>query len=136
MAAIAPPTSLPEKRISLKFLQNNPLFRVEKPFSIMLPSPLPNNAPKTNQEWEVHDVPIYDVRDHKSEFTMEKNCFTWIDEPSKALQIIDLDPEAFMGLYIQETVEFLEKTFQPDRIVCYDYRVSDYCLTPQLRDNG
>ncbi|KAB5583448.1 hypothetical protein GE09DRAFT_302347 [Coniochaeta sp. 2T2.1] len=124
MIDMIPPTSLPETRTSLRFLKYNPRFRFEKPFSIMFPGPLPNNAPKTNQEWETYEVPIYDVRDRKSEFTVEKNGFAWINAPSKAVQSAeDLDPETFMTLYVDETVELLEKTFHPDRIVCYDYRM-------------
>ncbi|KAI1276950.1 hypothetical protein F5Y07DRAFT_388773 [Xylaria sp. FL0933] len=118
-----PSTLLPETYASLRFLKPNPRFRFEKPFNVMFPGPLPNNAPKTNQEWETHEVPIYDVRERRSEFTMEKNGFAWIDAPSKAMQNAELDSETFMKLYVDETVELLETTFQPDRIVCYDYRL-------------
>lgn len=118
----ATPKYLPTQKVTFKFLARDDRYRYEKPYRIMYPGPLPNDAPRSNLAWEVRDdILVRDVRGHEAEFKIDEVGFCWIHSPTKAENADDHDQT--MKVHIEETIQLVREVFNPDRVVCYDYRV-------------
>jgi hypothetical protein len=111
---------------AIHFLSDLSLYRTEKPYRIY-GIPLPEGAPVSNMEFELHaDLQIENVRGarEKDSAAMATHSFCWIDRPSMVKGSESHGTEEGMKRYIDETLELVQELFEPERVVCYDYRVS------------
>lgn len=109
----------------IDFLADLPLYQDEKPYYV-LPSEKEqidiHSKDLSNLEYEVHKVKVSDVRDCKSDYTLDTAGFQIVQNASKNLVINDLND---LRGYKEETEAVLREVFpEAIHIHCYDYLVS------------
>jgi hypothetical protein len=107
--------------ISMQYLADLDVYKREKPYRL---SQLPGqeSLEVSNLEYSIQeDITIYDVRGHGKEFSLSTTSFQFEHSPSQV--VMDKSEEADTA-YIRETIELVKRLLNPERIVCYDIRVS------------
>jgi hypothetical protein len=125
---------------SLKFLVDDPIFEDEQPYelfgAVLKPSVKP--PPKlTNCSYHVKTgVTIKDVRDCKSDFSLDEQGFTFVKHRTSCplsaehFEATGRDPENQVVLsYLYETIALVEQQRLPKKVICIDWRVRPHSTT-------
>ncbi len=114
--------------ISLNHLKDLPLYQHEKPYEVWLP--LANDSAKTNVVFSYcHDIPVTDARPNKQTFDIEEYGFAFLQHPA-GLDLAAEDVKTDQGRksvirYLEDMSTFMQDYFKADRVLCYDWRVSE-----------
>ena len=132
-----------ELDITLKFLQWQKLYDVEKPFQIFINIPKDAEDPRdTNLVFETVDLKVQDVRNLRVEFSLEANGFVYRQHVT---EVTDFTDRAVVERhYLPEIETLLRRELDGvDRVFFFDWRVRYHgrdlrpaTLTIQLRKNA
>ncbi|KAK0657890.1 hypothetical protein B0T16DRAFT_402684 [Cercophora newfieldiana] len=109
-----------DNKVLLLFIQDSPVFKTEKPYSVVRTKELPDDE-STNIDHEEHDISqvLEDIRDRKSDFTLEKDAICWVDHSTE----VEITTEEDMMIpYAKETNNLIRKLLNTDDVICYDLR--------------
>jgi hypothetical protein len=112
-------------RGSIHFLLRHDLYKEEKPYTIRYT--VPEDVPRSNSKHkEYHDIPIEDIRDRISEFSLAENGFM-IAKLESAMAYADFAREdRIVDCYLAEVARTLRKTLNARHVQVYEHTVS-YC---------
>lgn len=109
---------------TLNFIKPLDLYESEKPYFLNIPGSEPGSQIlQTNLEYAPHgDVPIEDIRDRISDFSLEKNGFQVMNYDAGTSD----DLQGFnVEAYCEEMAALVSKACDAVHAICYDYRVSE-----------
>jgi hypothetical protein len=114
---------------TIDFLADLPLYEEEKPYYLHASAAADDRLDVvkiTNIEWDTKPVTVHSMRDNP-DLDFEKNGFCYVKHESKC------PPHPAMGLdhverYRQESEALLRDLFQPEFVLCYDYKVRNGAL--------
>lgn len=121
---------MPDITASLCFLEQLPLYRHEKPYRIIPSAEETYQYSVTNIVPQFHEnIRIADVRERRSELSLNKHGFQVLSHASKYPVLDDLP---LIAGYKNEVDELLAKHLKAEKVICFDFRVCiANCSRPQ-----
>ena len=111
----------PITRTSLRFVQDDPIFHVEKPYHFSGPLEFAEESRRSNLSLKPQEVLVTDLRGHFNLATIDNNGFQLEYYRSKFLE--SLQQSKGLQSYMNETVSHIKELFDAQMVVCFDYRV-------------
>jgi hypothetical protein len=113
---------MPDLVGTLQTLVDLPLYKYEKPYTVLLPSGMKTDGLKLhNLAYEDHDGVLFtDIRGKEAEFNLESCGFEIIPYGTSYTR---LETTEEINQYKKETADFLKERFQALHVICYEARV-------------
>ena|ERR1700709_2493818 len=106
---------------SLEFVQDLPIYATEQPYEVVGTLPAEQECMRSNVKFEIHEVPILDLRQNLSTVSFDTHGFEIVKEPG--LSGFNLADDEQMKDYLLGIVELLKTRFDAEEVVVYNYNV-------------
>jgi hypothetical protein len=116
-----------EYQEALHFIDDRPLYKVEKPFMCTIPIRHIPNVQPTNVQTSLHDVTMKNIRECDENFSLDVHGFRVENWPTEMSPSVFSDNSAIEKLYYRECEEFL-KSLDIKRVFIFDHVVSFLAL--------
>ena len=115
---------MPSVNASVPYLDNLPLYHIEKPFTLVREAGTAHNEfdgdITSNIQVKHTNITILDTREHSYVLDIERSGFTLLHSPSYYLEFGD---HVNNDHYKRETEQMLKKTLNADFVLCWDLKV-------------
>jgi hypothetical protein len=130
---------------SLNFLKDDPLYKTVRPYEVWIDDKMPAGLPKTNVKFELyHNIPIIDARAAGLDtFSIEEQGFEILFQNfphqfeisgSDAANSSPEQRQSILG-YLEFMADFLCKSFDAEKAISYDWRVSTHLFMVSIANN-
>ncbi|KAH8601748.1 hypothetical protein B0O99DRAFT_607358 [Bisporella sp. PMI_857] len=120
---------MPSITAEVSFLADIPLYEEEKPYLVLL-SPeneLDSSIPRSNLQYENHDVSIEDIRQNLGQYNIANCGFQVLQHQSKVSFSNALEENSLstVDAYKRETEQLLAASLDATHVVCYDFKLRE-----------
>ena len=105
----------------MEFVQDLPIYATEQPYEVVGTLPAEQECMRSNVKFEIHEVPILDLRQNLSTVSFDTHGFEIVKEPG--LSGFNLADDEQMKDYLLGIVELLKTRFDAEEVVVYNYNV-------------
>ncbi|KAK0616845.1 hypothetical protein B0T14DRAFT_568417 [Immersiella caudata] len=118
---LPPVHSLPHFVGRATFIKDRPVFATEQPYEVVGTLPPEQEHLRRNTEFELGDIPVYDLRQDFEAPSLDTHGFEFLRRPE--LSAFDIGSEDGLKDYLRAVLAFLQERFQTTDILVYNYNV-------------
>jgi hypothetical protein len=124
------PEGLPSVLGSFTFVKDDPKHLLEEPYEVVGLLPPEEEDMRTNLSYEVHEMPVFDIRSRLDILSLEIHQFEFSRQPDLPSS---LDTEEGLQGYILALLKLLKDRYQTEDVVMYNYAVPKTISCQELR---
>jgi len=114
------PEGLPNVLGSFTFVKDDPKHLFEEPYEVTGLLPPEEEHMRTNLSYEVHEMPVYDLRTKLDSLSLEVDQFEFSSQPDLPSS---LDTAEGLQAYLLALLKLMKDRFQTKEVVMYNYAV-------------